>query len=65
MILRIAFGRLPSGTDADALVELRGQLARAARGGAGTALHQTVKAWSILGIRCMKRGRFPLSSVRS
>jgi PAS domain-containing protein len=35
MILRIAFGRLPTGTDADALVELRGQLARAARGVAG------------------------------
>ena len=31
MILRIVFGRLPSGTDAAALVELRGQLARAAR----------------------------------
>jgi PAS domain-containing protein len=31
MILRIVFGRLPSGTDADALVELRGRLARAAR----------------------------------
>jgi hypothetical protein len=31
MILRIVLGRLPSGTDAAALVELRGQLARAAR----------------------------------
>ena len=31
MILRIVLGRLPSGTDADALVELRGRLARAAR----------------------------------
>ena len=31
MILRIVLGRLPSGTDAEALVELRGQLARAAR----------------------------------
>ncbi len=31
MILRIVLGRLPSGTDADALLELRGRLARAAR----------------------------------
>ena len=31
MILRIALGRLPSGTDADSLVELRGRLTRAAR----------------------------------
>jgi len=31
MILRIALGRLPSGTDAAALLELRGRLARAAR----------------------------------
>ncbi len=31
MILRIVFGRLPFGTDADALVELRGRLARVAR----------------------------------
>jgi len=31
MILRIVLGRLPSGTDANALVELRGRLARAAR----------------------------------
>jgi PAS domain-containing protein len=31
MILRIVLGRLPSGTDADALVDLRGRLARAAR----------------------------------
>jgi len=31
MILRIVLGRLPSGTDAAALVELRGQLGRAAR----------------------------------
>ena len=31
MILRLVFGRLPTGTDADALVELRGRLARAAR----------------------------------
>ncbi len=31
MILRIVLGRLPSGTDADALVELRARLARAAR----------------------------------
>jgi PAS domain-containing protein len=35
MILRIVFGRLPSGTDADALVELRTRLARAARDVAG------------------------------
>jgi PAS domain-containing protein len=35
MILRITFGRLPSGTDAEALVELRGQLGRAAREVAG------------------------------
>jgi PAS domain-containing protein len=31
MILRIVLGRLPSGTDADALVELRERLAKAAR----------------------------------
>jgi PAS domain-containing protein len=31
MILRIVLGRLPSGTDASALLELRGRLARAAR----------------------------------
>lgn len=31
MILRIVLGRLPSGTDANALLELRGRLARAAR----------------------------------
>src|SRR5687767_10660092 len=31
MILRIVLGRLPSGTDADALVELRERLSRAAR----------------------------------
>lgn len=31
MILRIVFGRFPSGIDANALVELRGRLARAAR----------------------------------
>jgi PAS domain-containing protein len=31
MILRIVLGRLPSGTDAAALVEVRGQLGRAAR----------------------------------
>jgi PAS domain-containing protein len=35
MILRIVLGRLPSGTDADALLELRGRLARAARDVAG------------------------------
>ena len=31
MILRIVFGRFPAGIDADALVELRGRLARTAR----------------------------------
>jgi PAS domain-containing protein len=31
MILRIVFGRFPAGVDAEALVELRGRLARAAR----------------------------------
>lgn len=35
MILRIVLGRLPSGTDAAALVELRGRLARVARDVAG------------------------------
>src|SRR5687767_15876735 len=31
MILRIVLGRFPSGTDANALLEIRGRLARAAR----------------------------------
>jgi len=35
MILRIVLGRLPSGTDAAALVELRARLARVARDVAG------------------------------